>query len=169
LIRDEDFDRSFETLFSDHFPRLFRFLDRLSGDPDLASDLAQEAFVKLYQRGALPDEPGAWLAAVAMNRFRNHRRTGSTRRRLLTLVRAARAHSDPAALPDAGLESDQAAASVRRALARLGDREKSLLLLRAEGYSYREIARAVDVAEASVGTLLARARESFKRAICDAT
>jgi DNA-directed RNA polymerase specialized sigma24 family protein len=35
------------------------------------------------------------------------------------------------------------------------------LLLRAEGYSYRDIAAALELNEASVGTLLARAKQSF--------
>jgi len=34
-------------LYEAHFPRLFRYLDRLSGDPALSADLAQEAFVRL--------------------------------------------------------------------------------------------------------------------------
>ena len=44
----------------------------------------------------------------------------------------------------------------------MSDRERSLLLLRAEGFSYREIARALELNEGSVGTLLARAQRSFR-------
>jgi RNA polymerase sigma-70 factor (ECF subfamily) len=36
-----------------------------------------------------------------------------------------------------------------------------MLLLQAEGYSYRDIAAALELHEASVGTLLARARRAF--------
>jgi RNA polymerase sigma-70 factor (ECF subfamily) len=36
------------------------------------------------------------------------------------------------------------------------------LLLRAEGYSYKEIAEALMIQEASVGTLLARAKRAFR-------
>jgi DNA-directed RNA polymerase specialized sigma24 family protein len=46
----------------------------------------------------------------------------------------------------------------------MADREQSLLLLHAEGYSYREIAVALDLNESSVGTLLARARTAFRTA-----
>jgi RNA polymerase sigma-70 factor (ECF subfamily) len=42
------------------------------------------------------------------------------------------------------------------------ERERSLLLLRAEGYSYRDMAAALDLNEASVGTLLARAKKMFR-------
>jgi DNA-directed RNA polymerase specialized sigma24 family protein len=43
-------------------------------------------------------------------------------------------------------------------------RERELLLLRAEGYSYRDIASALELNETSVGTLLARARRRFEEA-----
>jgi DNA-directed RNA polymerase specialized sigma24 family protein len=42
------------------------------------------------------------------------------------------------------------------------------LLLRAEGYSYRDIATALDLNEASVGTLLARAVRAFRESYGDA-
>jgi DNA-directed RNA polymerase specialized sigma24 family protein len=40
-----------------------------------------------------------------------------------------------------------------------------MLLMRYEGFSYREIATALDLHEASVGTLLARAKEQFRDAL----
>jgi RNA polymerase sigma factor (sigma-70 family) len=51
---------------------------------------------------------------------------------------------------------------VRAAIHRLGERERQLLLLRAEGYGYRELAAALGLNEASVGTLLARAKRAFR-------
>ena len=68
------FHESFVRLFRAHHQRLYRYLQRLSGDPDLAADLAQETFIRLYRRGALPDSPEAWLISVAMNLFRNRYR-----------------------------------------------------------------------------------------------
>src|SRR5688572_30052419 len=83
ILRPRSFQDQVVELFHSHFHRLVRYLDRLSGDPELASDLAQEAFVKLHRRGALPDHPEAWLITVAMNLFRNARSTAARRRRLL--------------------------------------------------------------------------------------
>lgn len=154
----------FEGLFEGHFRRLYRFLDRLSGDPELAADLAQEAFVRLYSRGELPDAPEAWLISVAMNLFRNARSTSSRRRRLLTLSRAEGVHSDPLPSPDGNTDAEEARRRVRLAIDRLPERERRLLLLQAEGYSYRDMAAALALNEASVGTLLARARRAFRGA-----
>ena len=69
------FDEAFVLLFQVEFPRLFRYLDRLSGEPDLAADLAQESFVRLHRRGSMPDNPPVWLVTVALNQFSNARST----------------------------------------------------------------------------------------------
>ena len=159
--RDE-FRAAFRTLFDAHFHRILRYLDRMSGDPDLAADLAQEAFVRLYRRGAVPDSPEAWLITVAMNLFRNARTTRSRRVRLLATRPGGRWQADPPASPSRGLEADRERRRVRAALDRLPERQRDLLLLRAEGYSYRDLARALDLNEASVGKLLQRAREGFR-------
>ena len=53
---------------------------------------------------------------------------------------------------------------MRNALDALDERERRMLLMREEGFAYREIAQAVDVAPGSVGTLLARALMKFRRA-----
>jgi RNA polymerase sigma factor (sigma-70 family) len=151
-------------LFHSHFHRLVRYLDRLSGDPELASDLAQEAFVKLYRRGDLPDHPEAWLITVAMNLFRNARSTAVRRRRLLTAARVEATLGDPTPSPAQLLEGADERERVRAAIDRLGERERQLLLLRAEGYGYRELAAALGLHEASVGTLLARAKRAFREA-----
>ena len=149
-------------LFHAHFHRLVRYLDRLSGDPDLAADLAQEAFIRLHQRGALPDRPEAWLITVAMNLFRNAKSTGARRRRILTPARAEAAQGDPPPTPLQSVEAEDERARVRAALDRLPERDRHLLLLSAEGYGYRELAEALHLKEASIGTLLARAKRAFR-------
>jgi len=68
------------------------------------------------------------------------------------------APSSPEAPPDAlGIRR-----RVRAAIDRVPAREREMLLLRAEGFSYREIAAALGLQETSVGTLLARAKRAFR-------
>jgi RNA polymerase sigma-70 factor (ECF subfamily) len=162
------FDGRFAELFEAHFHRLYRYLDRLSGEPELAADLAQEAFVRLYERGSLPDALEAWLITVAMNLFRNAKSTRARRRRLLTVPRAEAVLSDPPALPGQAALVTDSAECVRAAIDRLPERERRMLLLRAEGYCYRDIAAALELNEASVGTLLARAKRAFREAYAEA-
>jgi RNA polymerase sigma-70 factor (ECF subfamily) len=159
-----DFHDRYVALFDTHFTRLFRYFDRLSGEPDLAADIAQEAFIKLYERQAMPDRPEAWLISVAINLFRNTRSTGARRRLLLTAQRGERVYSDPPPSPEQSVIGRESQARVRTVIDRMPERERELLLLQAEGYSYRDMADALDLNEASIGTLLARARQLFRAA-----
>jgi len=154
------FREDFEELFAEHSPKLLRVLQRLSGEPELAADVLQGAFVRLYRRGSLPDHPEAWLISVAMNLVRNEKSTQSRRLRLLAPAAATEAAAPPPSLDEASA-SLAARRQVRAALERLDDRDRMLLTLRAEGYRYRDLALALDLNQASVGTLLARARRAF--------
>lgn len=160
--RREEFRDRFPQLFDAHFRRILRYLDRLSGDPDLAADLAQETFVKLYRRGSIPDSPEAWLITVAMNLFRNASTKRARRRRLLMGRWGRSWQGDPPPSPDREVGAVRTRLRVRATLDRLPERERSLLLLRAEGYSYRDLGQALEISEASVGKLLSRARQQFR-------
>src|SRR5258708_40015570 len=65
--------------------------------------------------------------------------------------------------PSRQVEQKQERAQVRAVLAGMKPRDAQLLILRHSGFSYREIADALDVAPGSVGTLLARAEEEFEQ------
>ena len=161
------FTGQFTAIFDANFPRLFRYLDRLSGDPELAADLAQESFMRLYLRGTLPDAPAAWLISVAMNLFRNEYGRRSRRRRLLTEDRSRQALGDAPLAPDEQVVAGETRRRVRATIEQLPERARQLLLLQAEGYSYREMAAGLGLHEASVGTLLARARQEFRELFGD--
>lgn len=137
---------------------LFRYVNRLADDAELAADIVQETFVKLYQRGDIPDDTRAWLVTVATNLLRDERRTAS--RRNLLLVRHA-PDAAAAGAADAELIAEEQRLSVRVALDTLAPRDREMLLLRHAGYSYREIATALGLAEPSIGTMLVRATASF--------
>ncbi|HUE96909.1 MAG TPA: RNA polymerase sigma factor, partial [Longimicrobiaceae bacterium] len=72
-----------EKLFADNYEGLFRYLIRLTGDADLAADVAQETFVRLIEKK--PDNTGirAWLYRVATNLVRDHSRVRRRRTELL--------------------------------------------------------------------------------------
>ena len=158
------FHDEFVALFREQHPRLFRYMHRLSGDPELAEDVAQETFVRLYERGSLPERPEPWLVTVAMNLFRNDRSTRARRRNLLTVTRAEASHSDSPPPPSQHADAADTRRVVRTALDRMPERSRAMLLLHADGYSYRDIARTLDINEASIGTLLARAKRAFRDA-----
>lgn len=152
-----------ESLFAEVYPRLFRYGHRLTGDADAAHDLAQEAFVRLW-RHQVVGEPAAlrvWLFKVATHLARDRARVTANRLRLLERNPSAAAAPSAGAGPDVALERAEEVRAVRKALDALAPRDREILLMREEGFSYREIAEAVGVAPTSVGTLLARAQRRF--------
>ena len=110
------FEEEFRACYTARFPALFRYLDRLTGDFDLASDIVQEAFTRLHRRGAMPDEPAAWLVVVANNLLRDERRRASRRFRLLAEDRLQASSATPSSGPEEDLERAEQVRAVRAAL-----------------------------------------------------
>jgi RNA polymerase sigma-70 factor (ECF subfamily) len=160
----EPFEDAFDALFADRSAPLYRYLSRLSGDSALAEDIVQECFVKLYQRGTMPEDPAAWLVTVAHNALRDDQRRGARRGRLLVERSTELPTDDSPPLADAAALAAERVGAVRRALALLPPRDRQLLLLRHEGYSYREIADVLSLSPGGIGTMLARATDAFRKA-----
>lgn len=158
------FDAEFRAAFAARFAELFRIVDRYLGDAGLASDIVQETFVRLYRRGAMPDDLRAWLVSVALNQARDEQRGRARKQRLLQRFAPGELMADAAPSPEEDVLSAERRMLVRRALELLPPRDRALLLLREEGYSYRELSVALDLAEGSVGSLLSRAKSAFRRA-----
>lgn len=155
-----DFDQTFDDLY----PPLVRYCHRLTGDRDAAEDAAQEALVRLFTREVEGPPPAlrAWVYKTATHLIRDRYRVEENRRRLLreNPVEPAREET-----PDRRLERLEDRTRARRALDTLAERDREMLLMRYEGFSYKEIAAAVEVAATSVGTLLSRAEGRFVEAL----
>jgi len=149
----------FDALFASLYPSLFRYLQRLTGDADAAEDIAQEAFVRLLTQDLPEKEARPWLFAVGTNLVRDRARKQERRHRLLQAVPVLPSAAGPR--PDEAIERKEEVELVRSALARLAPRDQQLLLMREEGFSYEEMARAIGVAPSSIGTLIARALKRF--------
>jgi len=151
---------NFDQTFDELYPPLVRYCHRLVGERDVAEDIAQEAMVRLYThevegpRKALK----AWLFRTATHLIRDRYRVNENRRRLLQENPVAPTETET---PDRQLERGEARALARSALDALPPRDREMLLMRYEGFSYKEIADTVDVAATSIGTLLARAERRF--------
>jgi RNA polymerase sigma-70 factor (ECF subfamily) len=163
---DKDSPQSFEQLFLAIYPRLVSILRRMLGDCGRAEELANEAFLKLHTSVLPPPAkknlPG-WLYRTAMNLGIDDLRARSRHRRLEE--QASRAQSSSSSHED-GLQQVLRAERqkrVRTVLARLKPESAQLLLLRATGHSYREIAAHLEIPGASVGTMLIRAEASFEK------
>lgn len=147
-----------EAAFARHHEPLRRYLVRLTGDPELADDAAQEAFVRLLEQDPPPDNPRPWLFRVAINLVRDDARK-SKRHALLGQDRARMrgAHADEPDTPDRVVDQYTARRLVREAMEALSAKERQALLMREEGFKHREIAEALGTTTGTIGTLLRRA------------
>ena len=152
----------FDAAFLEHWSPVYRVLVRLVGDHAEAEDLALETFWRLHERAPQNDANlGGWLYRVATNLGLNALRARKRRQRheldagkweIETRV------SDPAQ----AVADEEERACVRAILSAMETRQARLLTLRYSGLSYAELATALNIAPASVGTLLARAEREFE-------
>ena len=152
-----------ETLFHQQWDRLCAALYRFTGDSAEAEDLAMEAFVQLWQRPPADSANlGGWLYRVATRLGLNRLRAAARRGRYeLSAGHAGLAQAAPDPENEAGRRQERA--RVRAVLAEMDERQSRLLLLRHAGFSYQEIAAALELNPASIGTLLARAEQAFHK------
>lgn len=157
-----------EALYRQHGGSLYRYLVRMTGDPDLAEDIMHDTFERLLQRPPAQDQNlKGWLFRVATNRLKDQRRKSARRLRLLG-QRGPTLLSDPPPPPDRGVIAVEARKTVRAVLDRLPPRDRAILLMREEGFTHREIAEAVGTTTKSVGTLIARALDRILETACAA-
>lgn len=155
---------SFDELFLAHYPRLVSILRRVLGHSGRAEELANEVFLKLYRQPLFPVANGnvpGWMYRTAIHLGIDELRARGRRARFEQ--QAARA-SSMAHDGEDGLQKLLRAEKqqrVRAVLATLKPNWAELLLLRASGHSYRELAEQLDITPSSVGTMLVRAEASF--------
>ena len=106
----------------------------------------------------------AWLFAVATNLVRDEARKDQRRRRHLELLREESKGENFVEQPITDLERAQERALARKAIDALTERDREALWMREEGLDYHEIAEALQLSLASVGTTLSRARRRLVEA-----
>ncbi len=151
-----------ERIFRKHYARLARVIAKVIGDPGRAEELAVEVCLKWSAARRAPSEDAErWLYRAAIQTGLNEVRQRMRRGRYERLVSLFRGAATPT--PEELAASRQEQQRVRNLLAAMDRRKAELLLLRSEGASYEELAQALDLNPASVGTLLSRAQEAFRK------
>ncbi len=159
-VRDVTFTLDEDTfrVFYDRTSRpLWGYLSRMTGDPDLADDLLQEAYYRfLRARVELDDDAHRrnYLFRIATNLVRDGLRRKA--------VRGIITSDDAAELPgDVTLaKRTEKRADVRGALACLRPRDRALLWLAyAQGSTHQEIGEVLGLRTGSIKPLLFRARQ----------
>jgi RNA polymerase sigma-70 factor, ECF subfamily len=152
---------AFAVLVAQYQQPLGGYLAHLTGEHDVAPDLAQETFLRAW-RALRATRPGLrlrpWLYRIATNLAYDYLR----RRGRIAWV------PWPLTEPDTGAEAVthvEEQEIVRQALAQLGDRDRAVLLLCGlQELSYAEAGLALGTTPDAVRKQFSRAKERFRRA-----
>jgi RNA polymerase sigma-70 factor (ECF subfamily) len=155
---------AFEELYRENIGRVYVLCLRMCGDPSLAEELAQETFVRAWQklgsfRGA--SAFSTWLYRVTVNVVLGDRRS--------TARREARVKAVGDDLPADLSVSDRSpgqAMDLERSIAALPDGARMVFVLHdVEGYRHNEIAEMTGLAVGTSKAQLHRARKLLRKAL----
>lgn len=173
-VRDDD-AAAFEELVLRYQNRLLTVLVHLVRDRDLAEDLAQDVFLRMY-RARKTYVPGSkfstWLFTIANHVASNQRRAKSRRREVHVEGHGSSGIANPlegmakassGMMPTRQIEKAEMRDIVQIAVDTLSDRQRMAVLLnKFEGMSYAEIAEAMEMTPQAIKSLLSRARDNLK-------
>ena len=158
--RVNDVACDFDALFTSYYRRLTRLLYRATGDRGRAEEFAAEAFWRLHRK--TPSDATnleGWLYRTGLHLALDYLKKERRRARYEALSRLFGVAPDP----HQAVEQQEKQVRVRQVLASLKPVQAAMLLMRSEGLSYVELAAALDLNAASIGTLLTRAGQAFKK------
>lgn len=179
LRAKEGDDVAFSKLVSTYQDRLVNIFFHLVQNQEVAEDLAQEVFLRIYRarRGYVPTARfSTWLFRIANNLASNSRRDKG-RRKEVTLAGTESGPLGPrpqeqlateksALMPARQLDKREMQGVVQKALETLNDRQRMAVLLhKYEDMSYEDIGDAMEMTTTAVKSLLSRARDNLRIAL----
>jgi RNA polymerase sigma-70 factor (ECF subfamily) len=153
---------SFDEIYNLHYKELKRYGRQFNITPELNDDLIQETFLRFYlelKKNVVFDNPRAWLYKVLINLFKTH------------IAKEIKGKENPDYLVDSPNTTNdlheefvisEKQRIVIKMLDQLSEKEKNLLLLYHNGFSYLEMAEILEINPASIGQMLVRAIKKLK-------
>ncbi len=139
-------------LYREEYAPMVRLAHLITGSNEVAEDIVQESFVKMYRSWDRAVQPGAYLRMIVVNECRTwHRRRRMERERL------------PRPVPEA---VEPESRELLDALARLGLRQRSALVLRFYAdLSEADVAKALGCRPGTAKSLVHRGLREMERMI----
>jgi RNA polymerase sigma-70 factor, ECF subfamily len=160
---------AFGELVDRHKDALLAYLTRLTGQTEEAEDLAQESFVRLYERSQGYREEGklrSYLFSIATNLVRSQERQRRRREVLRSIFLASSNGHGAPAQQQSRLLSDELRQRLGDAIAKLPLRYRTpLVLYEIEGWSYHQIGELTGCAAGTVKSRIHRGRRRLKECL----
>ncbi len=163
---------AFEQLYRLHAGRVYALCLRLSGDPERAAGLTQDAFVRAWEKLCLFEGRSAfstWLHRLTVNLVVEEQRAAARRSdRVIAFEELAAGQEGPPPEPAtaAVAEGVPDALDIERAIAALPSGARLVFVLHdVEGYRHQEIAVLTGVTEGTVKSQLHRARRLLREVL----
>jgi RNA polymerase sigma-70 factor (ECF subfamily) len=150
-----------EAAYAAYRGALVRSLTAMTRLPDVAEDVAQEAYLRLVREveaGRVPNDIPAWLHRVGANLVATRGRRRSVSDRKAPYLRP----PAPSADPEEEVVHAELSDVLNAALASLPDDARAALVLAAHGYGGPEIAQRISRSSGATRTLLCRARSRLR-------
>ena len=151
MLADGD-EQAFTALFHKYTPKLFPFVNKLTRNEQLAREMIQETFLRLWANRAnllSVEEPANWIFKIAANVSITWLRKQSNRDRLLKSI-AMRDELSANTITDK-LESKELSLIVHQAVEALPPRRKEIYLLsRQQGLNHQQIAEKLELSATTV-------------------
>ena len=160
----DDAKLDLETIFQAEYERIARVIAGVIRDPARAEELAVEVFLK-WERTPKAQGEGTegWLYRAAVRIALNELRRKTLRNRYEHLLGFVTSGRTGGSTPHEIYAAQEEQQRVRLVLSVLDPRQAELLLLRSNDLSYQELASILSLNPSSVGTLLSRALEAFRK------
>lgn len=170
-------DEAFAQLMQDNEKRIYNLTLRMTGNPDDAMDLAQEAFLNAW-RGLKffkgDSTFSTWVYRLASNACIDHLRRKKRRQDIDLPMPMDEEDDRPPDIPDdrfqpeRELERQELRNAVCSGLEQLSDEHRQVLVMREiNGLSYQEIANVLDLEAGTVKSRIARARNSLRKILLE--
>lgn len=151
-----------EELFSRYYRDVFRYLYSLSHDVSLAEELASEVFLEVVASVALfrgESDIRTWLFSIARHRWYRYLRQKGREDHTQELKDWL---ADPGKDPEQQYADRETAARICKILDEEPERTRKIVLMRVEGYSFREIGGALGISEGSARVIDFRAKAKIR-------
>lgn len=155
----------FEEIYKLYYNEMKRFAFQLNVYDTEKDDLVQDIFVKLYyefKRKIIIENPRAWLYKAMLNKARTIHKTTKIHTDIEKEVFLNKNNQTDLNIE---FEIDEKKKIVLDTINKMEEKDKEILLLYHDGFSYSEIAEITGINYSSVGTTLVRAIQKIKNVL----